>query len=91
MFFWETRKQRRERCAREEAQRCEIISLLHGIRESMDAIIAISDKAAPKANATAAGATAKDSDQETKDLLEKNKRLIDEWKNGGEGDRWENL
>lgn len=91
MFFWKTRKQRCERYAREEAQRCEIISLLHGIRESMGTMITILEKAEPKANATAAGATAKDSDQETKDLLEKNKRLIDEWKNGGEGDRWENL
>lgn len=68
---------------REAADRVEIIGLLLEVKGQMDRVVSLLEGSAkvPK------GAM----DQETKDLLEKNKRVIDEWKNGGEGDRWENL
>lgn len=68
---------------REAADRVEIIGLLLGLKQQMDRVVSLLEGGAkvPKGEV----------DQKTKELLEKNKQLIDEWKNGGEGDRWENL
>lgn len=68
---------------REVADRAEIIGLLLELKRQMDRVVSLLEGGAkvPKGEV----------DQKTKELLEKNKQLIDEWKNGGEGDRWENL
>ena len=68
---------------REAADRVEIIGLLLEVKGQMDRIVSLLEGSAKVPKGT--------TDQKTKDLLEKNKRVIDEWKNGGEDDRWENL
>lgn len=82
-MFFGRRRRAEAAMQREAADRVEIIGLLLEVKGQMDRIVSLLEGGAkvPK------GAI----DQKTKDLLEENKKLIDEWKNGGEGDRWENL
>ena len=82
-MFFGRRRRAEAAMQREAADRVEIIGLLLEVKGQMDRVVSLLEGSmkVPK------GAM----DQETKDLLEKSNKLIDEWKNGGEGDRWENL
>lgn len=77
----------RDRRVREEIDRGEIIAHLRGLRNDMAQVIALLENMAPKQGAAAATEV----DQKAKEQLKITEKLVDEWKNGGEGDRWENL
>ena len=78
----------RDRRVREEIDRGEIISLLRDLKTGTDCLIKLLDGMASRSDTSAAAA---DTDQKAKEQIELTRELIDEWKNGGEGDRWENL
>ena len=88
MRIFERKREERNRRIREEIDRGEIISLLRDLKSGNERLILLLEGVALKPD-TAAKAT--EQDPKVKEQLENTKKMIDEWKNGGEGDRWENL